>query len=102
MHIENTRKPHLQSLRARMAAGAGGLALLAGLAGAGIMTGDEASAQSPTATTTATRTATSTPAAPTTGSGIADGGTSWEVPLALFGVVVIGGAAAIAVAGRKQ
>jgi hypothetical protein len=103
MNSNPTWKPTLCSLRARVAAGTAGLALLASIAGASILPGNEASAQSPTATATATPTATSaTPSAPTTGSGLAGDSTSWEIPLTLLGVVVLGGAAAIAVAGRRQ
>lgn len=83
-----------------------GLALLLGLAGAGLAA-HNVSAQSPTATASPTQTetpaGTETPSAPTTGTGVNDdSGTSIAVPLAALAVVMLGGGIAFALASRNQ
>ena len=80
------------------------LALMVGLAGAGLAANDSANAQSPTATGTATRTATSVASPPQTGSGLvsSDGGTSLALPIAALAVIMIGGGVAFALASRRQ
>lgn len=80
-----------------------GLALLVGLAGAGLAANQHVSAQSPTATATATRTATAAPTAPTTGTGNVDSDDmSFAIPIVALAVVLLGGGVAFALAGRNQ
>lgn len=87
---------------------AAGLALVLGLAGAGFITNNQASAQSPTPTGTATAsptrtgTATAQPTAPTTGSGLVDSGSSVTLPIVALAIVMLGGGVAFALASRKQ
>ena len=80
------------------------LALMVGLAGAGLAANDSANAQSPTSTATTTRTATSPASPPATGSGIvsSEGGSSLALPIAALAVIMIGGGIAFAVASRNQ
>ncbi|MCC6381059.1 MAG: hypothetical protein IT304_01045 [Dehalococcoidia bacterium] len=76
------------------------LALMLGVGGAIVVAGDSASAQ--TATTTSTARASVT--APSTGSGLSSNGgdSSLVAPLAILGVIVLGGGAAFAIASRKN
>lgn len=100
MENNETRTLGRHRLLTRLAAGVAALAMLAGIGGVGLAAADHASAQSPTST--ATVTATGTPGAPVTGSGLSDSGTAWEVPLVVLAIAVLGGAGAIAIAGRKS
>lgn len=102
MDEQKTRRPFLgKPLLGAVAA----LALMLGLAGATVMVGGTASAQSPTSTATASAT---TPrasvTAPSTGTGVAasSGDSSLVTPLAILGVIVLGGGAAFAIASRNR
>ncbi|MGE5595039.1 MAG: hypothetical protein ACM3S1_03270 [Hyphomicrobiales bacterium] len=93
-------------IRGKVLGIAAALAMLLGLAGAGLAANEHANAQSPTATSTATPTSTAgraTPTAPTTGSGLVnDDGSSLTVPIIALAVVMLGGGVAFAVASRKE
>ncbi|MCK9517668.1 MAG: hypothetical protein M0R74_01395 [Dehalococcoidia bacterium] len=95
----------LNTVKSKVLGVTAGLALLLGLAGAGLAA-NQASAQSPTATATATATATESPTtaptAPTTGSGTVNDSTSLAIPIAALAVVLLGGGVAFALASRNQ
>ena|SRR5256885_1120184 len=78
-----------------------GLALMLGIASFGLG-GGSASAQSP-GSPTARASSSAVPTAPATGTGVSGGGgeNGWALPVAGLGILVVGGGAAFAIAGRK-
>jgi hypothetical protein len=96
------------SLRQRLAAGIAGLAILVGIAGAGvIVSGVDAQTPTPTPTPAFTPSptpggGTPTPVAPATGTGLTSSPADYSVPLILLALVALGGGTALVYATRKS